>query len=156
MNPQGVDPKLVDALNQASSLELFQLSTLVDRMLRDPRRILAVRTNMHLGQTVRFLDWRTGQMAAARVAAMGNSTVTLFDERTRSQWKLPYAAVEPPGGQGASTPAPPPMPQPVNEHEQLTRCADTLLLIKLRNGPASSTLINREQIRVVGEGRGLF
>ena len=90
MIPQGIDPKLIDALNRASSLELFQLSALVNRMLSDPRRIIAVRTNMHLGQTVRFLDWRSAQMRNGRVVVMGQSTVTLHDESTRSQWKLPW------------------------------------------------------------------
>jgi hypothetical protein len=70
VNPQGIDPKLIDALNRASSLELFQLSTIVERMLADPRRIIAVRVNMHLGQTVRFLDWRDGQLRNGRVVAM--------------------------------------------------------------------------------------
>ena len=60
LSMQGADPKLVDALSRASSLELFQLSTIIERMLADPRRIIAVRVNMHLGQTVRFLDYRDG------------------------------------------------------------------------------------------------
>ena len=77
MNSQGTDPKLIDALNRASSLELFQLSTIIDRMLADPRRIIAVRTNMHMGQTVRFLDWRSGQMRNGRVVAMGDAKVSL-------------------------------------------------------------------------------
>jgi len=67
--PQGADPKLIDALNRASSLELFQLSTIIERPLADPRRIIAVRTNMNLGQTVRFLDWRDGQMRSGKVVA---------------------------------------------------------------------------------------
>ena len=66
---QGTDPKLIDALNRASSLELFQLSTTIERLLADPRRIIAVRTNMNLGQTVRFLDWRDGQMRNGKVVA---------------------------------------------------------------------------------------
>ena len=40
---QGADPKLIDALGRASSLELFHLSTIIERMLADPRRIIAVR-----------------------------------------------------------------------------------------------------------------
>ena len=96
MNPQGTDPKLIDALNRASSLELFELSTIIERMLADPRRIIAVRTNMHMGQSVRFLDWRDGQMRNGRVVAMGDAKVTLHEEGTRREWKLPYAAVEPP------------------------------------------------------------
>ena len=114
MNSQGTDPKLIDALNRASSLELFQLSTIIERLLADPRRIIAVRTNMNLGQTVRFLDWRDGQMRNGKVVAMKDTQVTLHEEGTRREWKLPYAAVEPPLATGQPTAAPaPPKPPPV-------------------------------------------
>ncbi|MEP7299606.1 MAG: hypothetical protein ABI702_25775 [Burkholderiales bacterium] len=109
MNLQGIDPRLIETLNRASSLELFQLSTLIERMLADPRRIIAVRTNMHMGQMVRFLDWRDGQMRNGRVVAMGDAKVTLHQEGTKTEWKLPYMAVEPPqasSSAAASAPAP--------------------------------------------------
>ncbi|VTU42491.1 hypothetical protein [Variovorax sp. RA8] len=93
---QGTDPKLIDALSRASSLELFQLSTIIKRLLADPRRIIAVRINMNLGQTVRFLDWRDGQMRNGKVLAMKDAQVTLHEECTLREWKLPYAAVESP------------------------------------------------------------
>jgi len=117
MIPEGVDPKILDALNRASSLELFQLSTLIERLLTDPRRIIAVRTNMHLGQTVRFLDWRDGRMREARVIAMKDTQVTLQELTDRREWKLPYAAVEPPPANAttrtaAAPPPPPTAPKP--------------------------------------------
>jgi hypothetical protein len=125
VNPQGIDPRLIDALNRASSLELFQLSTLIERMLADPRRIIAVRTNMHLGQTVRFLDWRDGQMRNGRVVAMGDAKVTLHEEGTRREWKLPYAAVEPPrAAPGAATPAPAATPAQVKPGRGDFRCGE--------------------------------
>ena len=37
------DTKLIEALSNASSLELFELSNIIDRLLADPRRIVAVR-----------------------------------------------------------------------------------------------------------------
>jgi hypothetical protein len=101
----GTDPKLIDALNRASSLELFELSTIIERLLADPRRIIAVRTNMNLGQTVRFLDWRDGQMRRGKVVAMKDTQVTLHEEGTRREWKLPYAAVEPALATGQPTTA---------------------------------------------------
>jgi hypothetical protein len=111
---QGTDPKLIDALNRASSLELFQLSTIIERLLADPRRIIAVRTNMNLGQTVRFLDWRDGQMRNGKVVAMKDTQVTLHEEGTRREWKLPYAAVEPPLATAQPTAAAaPPTPPPL-------------------------------------------
>jgi hypothetical protein len=37
------DVKLLDSLHNASSLELFRLSMLVDKLLADPKRIIAIR-----------------------------------------------------------------------------------------------------------------
>lgn len=104
---QGADPKLLDALSRASSLELFQLQTIIERMLADPKRIIAVRINMHLGQTVRFLDWRGGQMRSGKVVEMRDTQVVLHETATRREWKLPYAAIEPPAAGAA-----PARPQP--------------------------------------------
>ena len=92
----GADPKLLDALSRASSLELFQLQTLIERMLADPKRIIAVRVNMHLGQSVRFLDPRDGQMRSGKVVDMRDTQVVVHEMATRREWKLPYAAIEPP------------------------------------------------------------
>ena len=111
LSMQGADPKLIDALSRATSLELFQLSTIIERMLADPRRIIAVRANMHLGQTVRFLDYRDGQMRSGKVVALKDTQLTLHEEGTRREWKLPYAAIEPPAPTAAqpqpTTPVPP-------------------------------------------------
>ncbi len=107
MNSPAIDPRLIDALHQASSLELFQLGAVIDLMLRDPRRIAAVRGSLQLGQTVRFFDGRDGALRSGHVLAMANATVTLHETGTRTHWKLPYAAVEPPGGPSAATPAAP-------------------------------------------------
>jgi hypothetical protein len=112
----GADPKLLDALSRASSLELFQLQTIIERMLADPKRIIAVRLNMHLGQTVRFLDWRDGQMRSGKVVDLRDTQVVLHEPATRREWKLPYAAIEPPAAGVELAPAesatPPAMPLP--------------------------------------------
>ncbi len=94
---------------------MFQLSTIIERLLADPRRIIAVRTNMNLGQTVRFLDWRDGQMRNGKVVAMKDTQVTLHEEGTRREWKLPYAAVEPPLAtrQSTAAAAEPSQPPPI-------------------------------------------
>jgi hypothetical protein len=113
----GADPKLLAALSGASSLELFQLQTIIERMLADPKRIIAVRVHMHLGQTVRFLDWRDGQMRSGKVVEMRDTQIVLHELATRREWKLPYAAIEPPAADaapvqpGPAEPAAVPMPQ---------------------------------------------
>lgn len=102
MSGPSIDPRLLDVLHQASSLELFQLSTLIERLLADPRRIIAVRKDMHLGQTVRFLDWRDGSLREGKVVALRDTQATLQDLRERREWKLPYAAIEPPAPNAAA------------------------------------------------------
>ena len=89
------DTKLIEALSNASSLELFELSTIIDRLLADPQRIVAVLGNLHLGKPVRFMDWRTGQMRSGKVVEMKGSQVTVHEDGTRSHWKLSYAAIDP-------------------------------------------------------------
>lgn len=119
------DPKLMDALSNASSLELFELSTIIDRLLADPRRIIAVRSKLHLGQTVRFLNWRNGQMLAGKIVEMKDRQVTLHEEGARVQWKLSYAAIDPPVCDGqAHTPKADQPPPPLNATRNDFRCGE--------------------------------
>jgi len=96
MSAPSIDARVLEALQQASSLELYQLSTVIERLLSDPRRIIAVRKDLHLGQTVRFMDWRDGSLREGKVVTLRDTQVTLHDLRERREWKLPYAAIEPP------------------------------------------------------------
>lgn len=89
------DTKLIEALSNASSLELFELSRIIDRLLADPRRIIAIRNKLNLGKSVRFMDWRTGQMRSGKIVAIKDAQVTVHEDGTRSQWKLSYAAIDP-------------------------------------------------------------
>jgi hypothetical protein len=156
VNLQGTDPKLIDALNRASSLELFQLSTIIERLLADPRRIIAVRTNMNLGQTVRFLDWRVGQMRSGKVVAMKDTQVTLHEEGTRREWKLPYAAVEPPLAtpqpEAAAAPATPP---PIKASRNDFRCGEKVSFDDRYLQPQVGTVVRiNQRTATVDTGNG--
>ena len=111
----GIDGRLLEALGRASNLELFQLNAVIERMLADPRRILAVRKELHLGQQVRFMDWRDGSMRTGTVVELKDKQLTIHEAGSRSSWALPYTAVEPPqGGATKAQPAadrPPPTPK---------------------------------------------
>jgi hypothetical protein len=111
MSTPGIDARLLELLQQASNLQLFQLNSVIERMLADPRRILQVRKELHLGQTVRFMDWRDAQMRVGTVVAMKDTQLTIQEQATRSAWTVPYTAVEPPAP-GSPRPAPEPAPPP--------------------------------------------
>lgn len=90
------DSALIESLNRASSLQLYQLAALVERLITDPRRIVATRKDLHLGQVVRFYDARHDVMRLGRVVEMRDTQVILQGTEVRGEWKLPYAAIEPP------------------------------------------------------------
>lgn len=115
MNTPGIDPRLLEVLGRASSLELFHRNSVIERMLADPKRIMQVRLRMHLGQTVRFLDWRDDRMRTGKVLAMKDTQVTIHEDGTRNSRTLPYAAIEPPvpgASKPATSPEPPAPPRP--------------------------------------------
>lgn len=107
--PPMQDAVLIAAMNDATSLELYQLTALLERLMTDPRRIIEIRRQLHLGQIVRFYDARRDRMERARIVEMRDATVVLHGVEVRAEWKLPYAAIEPPMPDGgAMPPAPPP------------------------------------------------
>ena len=88
-----MDTRLIDALRIAPSIDLYQLSLAVSQMLNDPQRILEVRRHLHLGAHVMYFDHRRGTLAPGRVLQLQATTATVQDDITRTQWKLPYAAI---------------------------------------------------------------
>jgi hypothetical protein len=109
------DAVLIEALNRATSLELYQLAALIERLITDPRRILAIRKDLHLGQVVRFYDARHDAMRLGRIVQMREGQLTLHGTEVHGEWKLPYAAVQPapPGMKPeASPPTEPTQPNP--------------------------------------------
>jgi hypothetical protein len=75
-----------ELLQQTSSPQLFQLKTVIKRMLADPKRTLLVRKDLHMGQTVRFMDGCDGQMRVDPVVAMKDTQLTIQKQATRSAW----------------------------------------------------------------------
>ena len=112
--PPMQDGALIDALNKATSLELYQLAALVERLMSDPRRIVAIRKDLHLGQTVRFYEARHDRLLQGRIVHMRDSSLTVQGSELRGEWKLPYAAIEPtePDAKAAAAAPPASAPRP--------------------------------------------
>lgn len=121
--PPMQDAALIDALNNATSLELYQLAALVERLMSDPRRIVAIRKDLHLGQAVRFYETRADRLLQGRIVEMRDSSLTVQATEYRGQWKLPYAAIEPPepGAKAPAAAAPPPPNAPRPTRADFTR-----------------------------------
>ena len=110
-----MDASTIEALGRASSLELFHLSSLIDRLMSDPKRILEIRRQLHLGQVVRYADCQAIgaglTLRSGRIVAMKDTTLIVKDDELRCEWKLPYAAIALPSTD-SETPAPTPRNEP--------------------------------------------
>jgi hypothetical protein len=85
---------MIEALEGASSLQLYQLKALIEGMLADPRRGIAARASLHLGQSVQFVDFRDGQMRRGKILAMRDTQATVLEDGTKRTWKIPYVAMQ--------------------------------------------------------------
>lgn len=119
-----LDQRLLQALQQASSQELYRLGGVIDRLLADPRRIIAVRRHLHLGQTVRYVDGRAGHSREGQVLALHDTQLILRDLRDGQQRRLPYAAIEPPPTEASVPAEPPPPPEPPRPTRNDFRCGE--------------------------------
>lgn len=114
MNSQANDPNMIDALQGASSLQLYQLKAMIEGMLADPSRGLAARASLHLGQPVRFVDFRNGQMRRGKIIAFRDVQATVLEHGTKRTWKIPcvsmqgYTEAERPDEPAAYVPPPEP------------------------------------------------
>jgi len=94
VNSQATDPRMIEALEGASSLQLYQLKAIIEGMLADPRRGIAARAGLHLGQAVQFVDFRDGQMRRGKIIAMKDTQATVLEQATKRTWKIPCLAMQ--------------------------------------------------------------
>ena len=113
MAQDDIAARMIDALDGASNLQLYQLKTLIEGMLADPKRTMEACASLHLGQAVHFVDFRSGQLRQGKVIAKHPTQATVFEEAVRRSWKIPYvsiAAAEITPGNTAKAYDPPPEP----------------------------------------------
>lgn len=88
-----MDTRLLDALRNASSLDLYELNLAINQMLSDPKRIFEIRRHLHLGAKVMYFDHRRSALAHGHVLQLQPILAIVQDDVTHTQWKLPYTAI---------------------------------------------------------------
>jgi len=58
---------LLQAMNQASGFELYRLRAAIDRVLADPKWIIAIRSQLRIGQEIEYFDARANNLRPAQV-----------------------------------------------------------------------------------------
>ena len=72
--------RVSEALQDATSVQLYQLRALIDTLLADPRRAAGAVAQLHLGQEVQFVDFRTGQVRRGKLIARRDQQVTVLED----------------------------------------------------------------------------
>jgi hypothetical protein len=103
-----MDPRLLDSLRNAPSVDLYELNLMVTRLLADPVRILDVRKRLHLGAQVMFFDHRTNALMPGRAIELRQKDLCVQEDGKSTIWILPYAAIVIESTVRAAQPAPPP------------------------------------------------
>ena len=86
---------LVRHLPEAETLELVRLEYVVRAVYLEPKRVLAIRVQLHLGMVVRFFDRHSGAFHSGRIVAINDRGVSI-DEPTLNlrHTNVPYAAID--------------------------------------------------------------
>lgn len=95
MNDSRTLGAVIEALQRASGVQLHQLRALIDQLLADPARAGAAVARLHLGQSVQFVDFRTGQLRLGKLIARHGTDATILEHGVHRTWKLACVAIEP-------------------------------------------------------------
>jgi hypothetical protein len=87
--------KLVEALPEAQTLDLYRLEYAIQSLRSEPRRTLAIRTRVHLGMTVRFFNAIDGNHLSGQIVAMHDVDLSIrVPAENRRYTGVPYAALD--------------------------------------------------------------
>ncbi len=88
-----MNPRILDTLRNAPSLDLYELSLMVHRLLSDPVRIIEIQKNLHVGAQVEFFHHPITALAAGKVLQLKPKEVLVELDGTNDAWWLPYPAI---------------------------------------------------------------
>jgi ribosome maturation factor RimP len=84
---------ILDALKQASGFELYRLRAMLDRVLDDPKWIIAVQKQLLIGQQINYYDAGSNTEFTAQVLEFRRKQVVVRDVATQKRWLIPYTAI---------------------------------------------------------------
>ena len=82
--------QLLEALNNASTFDLFRLNTIIDRELDSPERIRRIRNALTVGQKISYLDTRSNSLHECEIVELKQKRVLVEDFSDRKRWIVPY------------------------------------------------------------------
>jgi hypothetical protein len=85
--------EVLKTLNSASAFELFRMRAAIDRVLDEPRWLLAVQSRLRVGQSIDYFDTQSNTLRRGQILEMRRKQVVVLDLDDTRRWLLSYAAI---------------------------------------------------------------
>ena len=84
---------VLKALNSASAFELYRMRAAIDRVLDEPRWVLAVQARLQVGQAVDYFDPQSNTLRHGQVLELRRKQAVILDKDDGRRWLIPYVAI---------------------------------------------------------------
>jgi hypothetical protein len=85
--------EVLKALNSASAFELYRMRAAIDRVLDEPRWVLAVQSRLQVGQPVEYFDTQANLLCRGQVLELRRKQAVILDKVDGKRWLIPYVAI---------------------------------------------------------------
>lgn len=85
--------EVLKALNSASAFELYRMRAAIDRVLDEPRWVLAVQSRLQVGQPVEYFDTQANLLRRGQVLELRRKQAVILDRDDGRRWLIPYVAI---------------------------------------------------------------
>lgn len=84
---------LLSALNQASGFDLYRLRAAIDRTLADPKWVMAIQSQLQLGQKIEYFDARDNRLWPGQIMEFRKKEALVHNLETGVLWLIAYTAI---------------------------------------------------------------
>jgi len=84
---------VLKALNDASAFELYRMRAAIDRVLNEPRWVLAVQSRVQVGQAIEYFDAQSNKLRRGQVLEMRRKQAVILDQDDGRRWLIEYASI---------------------------------------------------------------
>ena len=84
---------VLKALNQASAFVLYRTRAAVDRVLDEPRWLLAIQSRLRIGESVEYFDSQANTLRRGQILELRRKQAVILDQDDGRRWLIPYVAI---------------------------------------------------------------
>lgn len=82
--------EIMQAIEKATSFDLFRLSVALNRMLDDPQRVQAVKRALKLDQEIEYFDPTENRLTKAKIIKIRRTKIVVENLHDKQRWNIPY------------------------------------------------------------------